>query len=167
MRPHHTKTKGDLGILHALLREVELGFGILVPMTEHEAFDLVAYRGERFFRVQVKYRALTNGCVSVPFKTSWADRHGVHSVAVDKSSIELLCIYCPETDRCYYVDPTRFGAIVVLRVTALRNGQRKGIAWADDYLQVPAGVLGVPPASSSRLEDEPDIGQSAPPNRRP
>ncbi len=125
MRPHHTKTKGDLGILHALLREVELGFGILVPMTEHEAFDLVAYRGERFFRVQVKYRALTNGCVSVPFKTSWADRHGVHSVAVDKSSIELLCIYCPETDRCYYVDPTRFGAIVVLRVTAPRKWPTK------------------------------------------
>lgn len=167
MRPHHTKNKGDLGILHAQLDLAKKGFGLLVPMTEHESFDLVAYRGERFFRVQVKYRSLTNGFVAVPFKTSWADRHGVHSVAVDKSSIDLLCIYCPETDRCYYVDPRTCGAKVVLRVTPPRNGQRKGIAWADHHLDVPATVRGVAPASCSPLEDKPDIGQSARPNPRP
>lgn len=167
MRPHHTKNKGDLGILQAQLDLAKKGYGLLAPITEHEAFDLVAYRGDRFFRIQVKYRSMKNGCIAVPFKTSWADRNGVHSVAVDKTAIELLCIYCPETDRCYYVDPARCGASVILRVLAPRNGQQKGIAWAGDYLEVPASVRGVPPASSCRLEDEPDIGQSAPPNKRP
>ncbi len=57
MRLHDTKNKGDLGILHAQLDLAKKGFGILTPLTEHEAFDLVAYKDQRFYRVQVKYRA--------------------------------------------------------------------------------------------------------------
>ena len=55
MRIHRTKTKGDLGVLHAQLDLAEKGFGVLAPLTEHEAFDLVAYRGNRFLRIAVIY----------------------------------------------------------------------------------------------------------------
>ena len=46
MRQHHTKNKGDLGELYA---QLDLkGYGVLQPLTEHEAFDLVAYKDDRF-----------------------------------------------------------------------------------------------------------------------
>jgi len=147
MRPHHTKNKGDLGLLHAQLDLARKGYGVLIPMTEHEAFDLVAYKDHAFYRIQVKYRAVANGVLSVPFSTCWADRHGVHSVPIDKGSIDLLCIYCPDTDRCYYVDPKSFRRGVVLRVEPPRNAQRKRIAWAHDFTGLPTTARGVPAGS--------------------
>lgn len=137
MRLHHTKTKGDLALLHAQVDLAEKGFGILLPVTEHEAFDLVAYRGSDFARIQVKYRAAVRGRLELRFATSWADRHGTHKAKIDKSSVDLFCVYCPDTKRCYYIDPKRFREAVTLRVVAARNGQQRGIRDADDFLDVP------------------------------
>jgi hypothetical protein len=61
MRYHHTKNKGDLGLVQAMADLTAKGWAILVPLTEHEAFDLVAYRDGRFLRVQVKYRSAVKG----------------------------------------------------------------------------------------------------------
>ena len=41
---HHTKQKGDLGVLKAQVDLFEQGFTILAPLTEHSPFNLVAYR---------------------------------------------------------------------------------------------------------------------------
>src|SRR4051812_19262315 len=95
MRAHHTKNKGDLGFLYAQLDLAKKGFGVLTPLTEHEAFDLVAYKDHRFIRVQVKYRAAVDGVVKVRFASSWADRHGVHTVPVTKAFVDLFCVFCP------------------------------------------------------------------------
>jgi hypothetical protein len=107
MRYHHTKNKGDLGVVEAMADLTRKGWSIFVPLTEHEAFDLVAYCDGRFLRVQVKYRAAVKGVISFPMKTCWADRHGVHTVPIDRTSIDLLCAYCPDTHACYYLDPGR------------------------------------------------------------
>ena len=117
MRVHHTKNKGDLGLFQAQLDLAKKGYGILLPVTEHEAFDQVAYREGRFLRVQVKYRRAVNGVIGVPFKSSWADRNGVHSLHMDKNAVDVVCVYCPDTDCCYYIDPRRFGVAVQLRIT--------------------------------------------------
>lgn len=116
---------------------------MLTPLTEHEAFDLVAYKEHRFYRVQVKYRAAVRGYVNVAFATSWADRHGVHSVPMDRSFVDVLCIYCPDTNSCYYLDPKTLGQAVRLRIAPSRNHQRQRIRWARDYLEVPWSVRGV------------------------
>jgi hypothetical protein len=58
MYKHHTKSKGDLGILKAKLDLFEQGYLILNPETEHAPFDIVAYKKGNFRRVQVKYRKL-------------------------------------------------------------------------------------------------------------
>jgi hypothetical protein len=137
MRLHHTKNKGDLGVFAAKLDLTEKGFRLLLPLTEHEAFDLVAYRGEKFYRVQVKYRAARNGVISVPFSSSWADRHGVHKLMMDKGSVDVVCAYCPDTRRCYYIDPRRHGGTVQLRLVPTRNNQSKGVLLADDFTEFP------------------------------
>jgi hypothetical protein len=55
---HHTKSKGDLGVLKAQVDLYEKGYMILHPQTEHAPFDLVVYKDKNFKRVQVKYRNL-------------------------------------------------------------------------------------------------------------
>ena len=135
---HHTKEKGDLGVLKAQLDLFEQGFTILLPLTEHAPFDLVAYKDGSFVRIQVKYRKLDRtGRLEVKFSSSWADRNGTHTAAVDKQSVDVYCVYCPDTDECYYLDPSIYGTSVCLRVKAPRNSQTRGVHLAEGFRRVP------------------------------
>ena len=135
---HHTKEKGDLGVLKAQVDLYQQGYLLLNPLTEHAPFDLVAYKKGSFHRIQVKYRKLDQaGKLEIKFSTCWADKHGVHTVPVDKSEIDLFCIYCPDTDECYYLKPEDFSKNVCLRVKAPKNNQQKNIRYAADYRRVP------------------------------
>lgn len=152
MRLHHTKNKGDLGVLYAQLDLAKKGWTVLLPLTEHAAFDLVAYRDGRFLRVQVKYRAAVNGVVIAPMKTCWADRHGVHSVPIDRSSIDLMCLYCPDTESCYYVDPRIVRGHVGLRLQPPRNSQVKHVRYAADFTEIPEGCGVSNPSTTPLVE---------------
>jgi len=135
---YHTKQKGDLGVLKAQVDLFEQGFTILVPQTEHSPFDLAAYRDGEFRRVQVKYRTVDKfGKIDVKFSTSWNDKHGTHIVPIDKSEVDLYCIYCPDTDECYYVEPSKFRTNASLRVKAPKNSQLKRVNFAADYRRAP------------------------------
>jgi hypothetical protein len=135
---HHTKNKGDLGVLKAQLDLFEQGFTICVRQTEHAPFDLVAYKQSKFRRVQVKYRALArNGALEVKFSTCWTDRRGTHTAPIDKGEIDIFCVYCPDTDECYYLEPGKYGSNVSLRVKTPKNGQAKGVKFANDFRRVP------------------------------
>ncbi|MEO8550370.1 MAG: group I intron-associated PD-(D/E)XK endonuclease [Kofleriaceae bacterium] len=152
MRLHHTKNKGDLGVLHAQLDLAKKGWTVLLPLTEHAAFDLVAYRDGRFLRVQVKYRAAVNGTVGVAMKTCWADRHGIHTLAIDRSSVDVMCVFCPDTACCYYVDPGTIRAGFNLRLIPTRNGQAMGVRYAADFTEIPEGCGVANPATSPLVE---------------
>ena len=134
---HHTN-KGDLGVLKAQVDLFEQGFVILAPLTEHAPFDLVAYRNGDFLRVQVKYRKLDkSGKLDVKFSTCWADKHGTHTVPIDKSDVDLYCVYCPDTDECYYLKPAEFSSNATLRVETPKNNQLKNVKFASDFRRVP------------------------------
>ncbi len=135
---HHTKEKGDLGVLKAQLDLFEQGFVILNPVTEHAPFDLVAYREKEFRRVQVKYKSLDRtGAITVHFRSSWADKNGTHMRQIDKSEVDLYCIYCPDTDECYYLDPKDHNRSVTLRVETSKNNQSVNVNLAADFRRVP------------------------------
>lgn len=135
---HHTKDKGDLGVAKAYADLVGKGYQVLVPMTEHAPFDLVAYREGRFHRIQVKYRKSdARGAVEVAFVSIWSDRNGVHKRAVDKAEVDLYCVYRPDTDECYYLRPQRHVASVTLRIAPSKNNQRAGVWFAADFRDIP------------------------------
>ena len=137
-KEHHTKDKGDLGVLKAQLDLFEQGYTVLLPLTEHSPFDLVAYRDGEFRRIQVKYRSIDRtGKIEIKFSTCWADRNGTHTVPVDKDEVDLYCVYCPDSDECYYLEPASFRSNVSLRVRAPKNGQIKGVKYAADYRRAP------------------------------
>jgi PD-(D/E)XK endonuclease len=141
VQPHHTKDKGDLGVAHAIADLADQGFVVLTALCEHAPFDLVAYREGAFVRVQVKYRALSSsGTIEVQFKSSWSDSKGTYVRPLDKQEVDVVCIYCPDTGACYYVDPKRFARSVSLRVTPSRNRQARNVLWAERFRAVPAAV---------------------------
>ena len=138
MYHHHTKSKGDLGVLKAKLDLYEQGFLILNPETERAPFDLVIYRDGKYRSVQVKYRSLNKrGTLEVAFRSSYCDTNGLVTKAVNKQETDIYAVYCPETDHCYYFDPNRFDKSITLRVDMPRNHQQQGIRFADEFREVP------------------------------
>jgi hypothetical protein len=114
---------------------------VLTALCEHAPFDVVGYRNDTFVRVQVKYRALSaNGTLDVQFRSSWSDSKGTYVQALNKRDVDVVCIYCPDTRACYYVDPKRVGRSVSLRVTRSRNGQERNVLRADAFRTIPASL---------------------------
>ena len=137
MKIHHTKNKGDLGVAKAHCDLVERGYMVLFPTTEHAPFDLVAYDGTKFIRIQVKYRSAVNGSVQIRLENWWADRNGSHGMPIDKSQVDVFCVYCPDTDRCYYFKPENIKTYFSLRIETPKNNQLKRINLAENFTRVP------------------------------
>ena len=135
---HHTKNKGDLGVLKVKVDLFEQGFLILIPETEHSPFDLVIYKEGVFKTVQVKFRNLSkNAVLEIPFRNSYSTARGVKTKSVDKSLVDIYAVYCPQTDACYYFNPGLFRKSVTLRVKTSLNNQSKGTHPADNFRKVP------------------------------
>jgi hypothetical protein len=57
---------------------------------------------------------------------------------MNKDEVDVVCVYCPSTDECYYFDPNQVKQSVTLRVRAAGNGQHKAVRMANNYRSVPA-----------------------------
>lgn len=137
MAEHHTKDKGDLGVAKAHADLVAKGFTVLFPATAHAPFDLVAYADGEFHRLQVKYRSARAGAITVKFRSVWADRNGTHMAPTDQESVDAVCIFCPDTDECYYVSPAAHNYSVTLRIAPSKNGQQSGVLDAAAFRTLP------------------------------
>ena len=140
MKAHHTKDKGDIGVFKAQADLAEKGWLILKPQTEHAPFDLVIYKDGIFKKVQVKFRSIgKTGAVEVKFLNYWSNKQGTHSQPIEITEIDIVCIYCPEIDKCCYISSSEItkGLGLCLRVNAPKNNQKDGVKLFIDYLQVP------------------------------
>jgi hypothetical protein len=139
MKQHHTKNKGDLGVLKAQADLCSKGFLVCLPLSEHSPFDLVIYQNCNFKRVQVKARSIKKGSLSVRFEHSYSDSKGVHTKKVDIDSIDVYCVYCIDNDECYYFNAKEFSknSTVSLRVDIPKNSQGQNVNWAKNYREVP------------------------------
>ncbi|HEX7847248.1 MAG TPA: group I intron-associated PD-(D/E)XK endonuclease [Chitinophagaceae bacterium] len=135
---HHTKNKGDLGVLKVKVDLFQQGYLILVPETEHSPFDLVIYMNGKFKTVQVKFRNLAkNGVLEIPFRSSYSTSKGVKTKSVDKTLIDIYAVDCPQTDECYYFNPASYNKSITLRVKTSLNNQQQKIHVVADFRKVP------------------------------
>jgi hypothetical protein len=135
---HHTKSKGDLGVLKVKVDLYQQGFLILVPETEHYPFDLVIYKNGKFKTVQVKFRNLSKtGVLEIPFRNSYSTSKGVLTKSIDKKLVDIYAVYCPRTDSCFYFNPKRYNKSITLRVRTPLNNQKRKTHAASGFNKVP------------------------------
>ena len=122
---HHTKDKGDIGVLEVQADIGRQGFIVLHPLTEHSPFDIVAYKNGKFTRIQVRYCTAKNTAkgpkIEVRLRNSWNDRYGTHWRDMDKQNVDMLAIYCPQTRQCSYVDPKTVRKSLTLRLEHMKD----------------------------------------------
>ena len=135
---HPTKNKGDLGVLKAQADLCTKGYLVLIPLSEHSPFDLVAYKDRDFLRIQVKFRSINSkGFLFVRFSSAYSTSKGCFEKKIDKQEVDLYCVYCPDTDQCYYFNPSQFNSSVNLRINKSLNKQSKNIHFAADFCDIP------------------------------
>lgn len=145
-----TDKKGAVGVASALRDLTLRGFYVSLPVSEHSPFDLVASRGGLHRSVQVRYRAVDKqGVLAVPFDGSWANTKGSHKRRLNKVLVDIICVYCPDTDACYYLNPSDFGVSATLRVSDDKR-PTKNARMAADYTTVPCFEEAAPLPSVTR-----------------
>ena len=106
---------------YAQLELTKQGWLVCLPQTEHAPFDLVAYKDGVFKRVQVKHKKKRFGSL----EARWDKYIGF---------IDVMCLFEPEEERCYFVPLTSGNRNVTIRVDEPKNHRRKGIRLASDFL---------------------------------
>lgn len=113
------------------------GYAVSVPFGENVRYDLVIDDVDGLIRVQCKTGRLRRGAVRFATCSCYA-HHGrpLEARRDYREQVDRFGVYCPETRGVYLIPiedaPSRVQA--ALRVEPARNGQRRRIRLAADYI---------------------------------
>ena len=152
---HHTKDKGDLGVVSVMGDLMKHDIDVALPISEHLPFDLVAIHPEgKTIKVSVKYRIMgKNGTVRVNARSVWNDRHGTHYRAHQPGDYDAIAIYCPDTNECYYLRSSEMTPSgITLRITNAANNQVAGVTPARWFVDPERLFAAFPNSEGARVE---------------
>lgn len=147
---HHTKEKGDLASLKIAAKLSEQGLKVLVPLSEHMPFDLVAFDPSRntFYKVQCKYRKEKLGKIEIKLKSCYSTSKGVVSKRYDSGSFDVLAVYVPERDLVFFCTEALTSTLqdsIVFRTEPPKPSGKGGLLnnsrMVEDYLEFPKPSL--------------------------
>lgn len=130
-----TPQKGAIAesaIVHAA---VQLGVGVLKPLTDGVRYDLVFDVGTKLLRVQCKWAPLHGDIVTIRCYSSRRAREGLRKRCYGATEVDAIAAYCQGLERPFFVPAARFDghAQLSLRVSPSKNNQLLGVNWADDF----------------------------------
>lgn len=132
---HHTKTKGDQGVGFVIANLLSNGIQVALPLSEHLPFDLIGiYPDGNLKKISVKYRKAKNGKIEINFRSIYSDKKGLHIKELNKSTVDMFAVYCPDTQTVYYFDHTKFGKSVSIRINKPKDFYRNNMNIGNNYM---------------------------------
>lgn len=131
-----TKNKGSIGELKVMVDLSERGFGVAQPHGDNLPFDIIAISDTfNMYKIQVKFISKRNGTVTLKNQSNTETKTKRYSKQYNAKEVDYFAIYCPETDKVYYIPQERIGDSYsfLLRIDKTNNNQNKKINWATDY----------------------------------
>lgn len=125
----HTKRLGKIGELRVASELLKLGYDVFLPLTEELPVDLVACKGDKFYKVQVKTRNPRNGKILVPTRVNKIKRY------MD-SDVSVIIVYDPKNDNGYWIPISEVQGnanTITLRLVPPKNNQTRGVRSAKDF----------------------------------
>ena len=134
--PADQNIKGNVAELAIAAEAARLGLTVLMPMTEHERYDLVLGIAGRLLRVQCKWGSRQGEVIKVRLRTSYHSPtrgYVVKTYAADE--VDLIAVHCGDLDRSYLLPIEIFTgkATAYLRLGPARNNQRASVHLAAQY----------------------------------
>jgi hypothetical protein len=109
------------------------GHDVAIPFGHNKPFDLIVIRKEdgRLEKVQVKYTTSDGFVMRAVIRSSsaWVQHR------YTRDEVDWIAIYEATTSACFYIPARVWDGRhqLALRLKPTRNGQVKGIRWANDY----------------------------------
>jgi PD-(D/E)XK endonuclease len=140
-----TKVKGDFAELMVAADLARRGYRVAIPFGENSDYDLVVERDDQLERVQVKSTESDGRVILVSCRShSLTNGKVLRTKRYTAKTIDWLAVYDRTTSRCYYVPASELGPngreMVSLRLTPTRNGQKLGIRYAQNYVDLNASA---------------------------
>lgn len=126
-----TYEKGAIGEHRVVADLINKGYRVHKPLIDSLPYDIVVSIKGFFYRVQVKYVRLRRGHIETSPR-----RANTQNVKSRNEEFDLLAIFCPDTDQCYYIWTSEFDTSIRLRTKPTKNNQKHGIRMAEDYLNI-------------------------------
>lgn len=132
-----TNHKGELAQSAVVFDLIKQGYaGICTPISWTAPYDLVVFIDDAFKRIQIKHVHEKEGRITVKTTRNIDARQGMRKVqSFTNNEFDILAIYCPDTDCCYYIRRDLFGDSVTLLLRKTKNNQT-GSRYADDYRMI-------------------------------
>jgi hypothetical protein len=128
----NTKLVGDISELAVMSALVRVGYEIARPWGENCRYDLVGDKDGVLSRIQVKTGRLRAGAIQFNCYSTHAHRGG--SLRFYNGEIDFFGVYCPQVEAVLLIPVDEVRQRGCLRWEPTRNGQRKKIRWASDYV---------------------------------
>lgn len=132
-----TKEKGDIGLHQIMADMAGRGYNIFISTSEYLPFDFIAYKYGNCIRVEAKYVSAKDAEINIDLRSSGANATGTYNKDADKNQIDLIAVYCPDTDTCYYVDPNNMQQHFALRLAQSKGRNQHEQHMAEDYTEIP------------------------------
>ena len=130
-----TTSRGDIAELQIAAALIRHGKRLLRPLSSASRYDLlIDNENGTFTRVQCKSGVLRNGCVL--FRIYSVSGHDTRAKGY-RGQVDAFGVYCSDTNSSYLVPIDAISScehLVALRVDPARNGQRRGVRSAAEFV---------------------------------
>ena len=128
------KEKGNLTELQCLVAFAEQGLKVSIPYGENCRYDFILDVNGTLLKIQCKTSHLITSEDGFEFRCRSINstRKGIFETRYTKEDIDYFATYFE--GQCYLVPVEECGAAKVLRFNYPKNGQKRGISLAKNYL---------------------------------
>lgn len=124
---------------------IRQGFHVFTPFQPYSPYDLIACGPDhRPLRIQVKHRRANNGRISFSLRTIHTNTRGAVTKDFDVDRVDVIAVYCPDTDRAYYVPSTSIASQHVSLWIGADNASNTRILRGGELQKMP-GFSGMAP----------------------
>ncbi len=129
-----TNQKGAIAETAIAHEAIKLGIGVYHSYGD-ERYDLIFDLRPKLLRVQCKWAPCEGAVVTLRLYSARRTATGIGRCFYDPEELDAFAFYCPETDRCYFVEMAEIigRRQLRLRLNSTHNNQATGIRWARDY----------------------------------
>lgn len=130
----NSKQKGNITELETMLAFLKQGYNVLTPYGDCERYDFVVDSGERFFKVQAKTSHSDDDGASFKFSCRSCSRKEGKTISHPYTNEEIDYFVTTFNGKTYVIPVEECGSVDKrLRILPTKNGQVRGITWAEHY----------------------------------
>lgn len=132
----NTNTKGGHGESRFIHEFTKLGWKVSLPLGHDAAYDMIVDNAGVLSRVQIKSCTSTEDVMQLRLDRTYTSGKRIVTKLYSLDDFDLLGVYDLRTEECYLLPITDVAdrAGISLRFVPTRNGQKKNVLMAVDFL---------------------------------